>query len=561
MGVPRFFLWLYKKYKHANFIIKDKIDDVDSLLIDANCLLHPQCFKILHENKNLNDKDELERKMINQCCEYLKYLIDYTKPRKEVYIAIDGVAPIAKIKQQRQRRFRSAKDKILYDNLKKKHNKEISTYWNNSAITPGTKFMEKLTFKIIEFCKNIKDIKIHFSTAYTPSEGEHKLLQHIRDENKDYKYAIYGLDADLIFLALSTFKENIYLLREAQEFGSDADKTDLERLNFVSIDILSECIFEEIRYSLCDHELDRKLVKKNVIRDFVFICYFLGNDFLPHIPSIDISCFGKENINGLDLLIQAYGNTYDNIESYIVTEEENGNIIYDTIFLQMFLDYLASFESDFFKNLYNSKKYFRKLETGDSYDKEVFRIENLQFKINDDIQLGKDNSDEYKFRYYTKYYFTDINQQETIKDACFKYIEGLLWVANYYFKKCPSWEWHYTYDHAPFISDLADNLKRFNLNDIKFSIGKPLRPIEQLFTVLPKHSDYLVPDEKKWLMNELKSPLIHLYPNDFEIDLLYKSKYWQGIPYLPDIDLKLIKNTLKNYKEEYKFKNEVLLFN
>ena len=72
MGVPKFFLWLYKKYKSSQFILKNRIDDIDSLLIDANCLLHPQCFKILHENKNCKDMDELERKMINQCCTYIK---------------------------------------------------------------------------------------------------------------------------------------------------------------------------------------------------------------------------------------------------------------------------------------------------------------------------------------------------------------------------------------------------------------------------------------------------------------------------------------------------------
>ena len=561
MGVPRFFLWLYKKYKSEQFIIKNKIDGIDSLLIDANCLLHPQCFKILSENKNLKDKVELERKMINQCCEYLKYLIEYTNPSKEIYIAIDGVAPIAKIKQQRQRRFKSAKDKQLYDNLKKKHNKDISVHWNNSAITPGTEFMEKLTLKVTELCRNIKGVKVYFSTAYTPSEGEHKLLQHIRNCNNNYKYAIYGLDADLIFLALSTFKENIYLLREEQELNSEGDKTDQERLNFVSIDILSECIFNEIRYSLCSYELNRDLNKENIIRDFVFICYFLGNDFLPHIPSIDISCFGKDNINGLDLLIQAYGNTFDNLEDYIISKDENGDIIYNNIFLQMFLDYLASFEEDFMTNLYNSKRYYKKCDSEDTYDQEIFKIENLQFKIDDDIELGKDSSDEYKFRYYKKYYFTEINQQEEVKDACFKYIEGLFWVARYYFDKCPSYEWYYNYDHAPFISDLADNFKRFNLENIKFNLGNNLRPIEQLMTVLPKQSDYLVPDNVRWLMNELKSPLIHLYPTDFEIDLLYKKKYWQGIPYLPQIDVSLIRKTLKDYKENYKFKDNVLEFN
>ena len=35
-----------------------------------------------------------------------------------------------------------------------------------------------------------------------------------------------------------------------------------------------------------DHEV--KLDKNNIINDFIFICYLMGNDFLPHLPSLDI---------------------------------------------------------------------------------------------------------------------------------------------------------------------------------------------------------------------------------------------------------------------------------
>ena len=168
-------------------------------------------------------------------------------------------------------------------------------------------------------------------------------------------------------------------------------------------------------------------------------------------------------------------------------------------------------------------------------------------------------------RLHKKYYHTDINQKELVKFASYKYLEGLLWVANYYFNKCPSWGWYYPYEHAPFMSDLADNFKRFNLDNIKFKLGEPLKPIEQLLCVLPTQSDYLVPNEVKELMNDNKSPLIHLYPHDFQIDLLYKTKYWQGIPILPDLDIQLVKDTLHKdysilYSKNINKENEVLLF-
>lgn len=558
MGVPGFFKWLLVKYKNKDFI-KNKYEincELDSLLIDTNCLLHPQCFKILNDNPHLDDHEKLEDKMIKQCIKYLDEVIQFINPSKEVYIAIDGVAPVAKMKQQRQRRYKSVNDKALFDNIKKKHNKEITVYWNNSAITPGTKFMKKLTSRIVSYCKELKqskNIKIIFSTAETPAEGEHKLLQHIRNSNNDYKYVVYGLDADLIFLSLSANRDNIYLMRESNEIN----KNNKEVFNLVDIDILKKCIIEQISEIVLNKELD----KEKIIRDFIFICYFLGNDFLPHVPSIDIKCFDKNNINGLDLVLQAYANTFDSLNEYLIINE--GKVKYNLDFLQLLLDYLSSFEEEFFINMYNSKKKFYKIDFHDSYEIEKNKIENLLFKIDDDIELGKDNKDDYKFRYYKKYYNSEINQNELVKYSCYKYVEGLIWIANYYFNKCESWDWYFPFDHAPFVSDLADNLKRFNLDKVKFNYDSvPLKPIEQLLCILPNKSNYLVPKEYRWLMCNTKSPIINLYPDSFELDLLYKSKYWECIPILPDLEIDNVKKEVSKIDESDNndYVKEVIIF-
>ena len=62
------------------------------------------------------------------------------------------------------------------------------------------------------------------------------------------------------------------------------------------------------------------------------------------------------------------------------------------------------------------------------------------------------------------------------------YIEGLAWVFAYYYKGCQSWFWYYPYHYAPFSSDLkgCDNIQ------IKFEMGKPALPFEQLLAVFPK---------------------------------------------------------------------------
>ena len=331
MGVPGFFLWLWKRYKGNNFVFSkgslnkendseliEKINTIDEFLLDLNCAIHPMCFKVLAENQNITNMERLENKMMNRVIEYIDELVEYVNPQQVVYLAIDGVAPIAKIKQQRSRRFKSINDKVLFDNIKRKHNKEITTHWNNSAITPGTIFMEKLKLKIIDYCKKLQEkrkIKVIFSTSNTPSEGEHKLLQYIRNKQKNNidnsnKYVIYGLDADLIFLALSTNKENIFLLREAVHLNAgDSNSNNFDMLNYVSIDVMRSCIYQQISKKILNYindmdEVDTNNINiietKRIIDDFIFICYLLGNDFLPHIPSLDITK------NGIDILIKIY---------------------------------------------------------------------------------------------------------------------------------------------------------------------------------------------------------------------------------------------------------------
>jgi 5'-3' exonuclease len=185
MGVPGFFMWLLKNYKKEGFVInKTKLDsnseilndinNIDYFLIDANCLIHPVCYKVIADNPDLNDNDKLEDKMINSVLLYLEKIIEYVKPKIGIYLAIDGVAPIAKIKQQRTRRFKSVIDKIMWDNIKKKHSRPITVSWNNNAITPGTKFMVKLHKAILYWMKN-QELKVIYSSCMTPAEGEHKL--------------------------------------------------------------------------------------------------------------------------------------------------------------------------------------------------------------------------------------------------------------------------------------------------------------------------------------------------------------------------------------------------
>ena len=191
MGVPGFFAWVLKNYKKNNIVINsiDVDGGIDVLYLDANCLFHPQCFKTLEHFADWTNESIIEKKMMKRIIAYIDFLHDYVGP-KELYISVDGVAPMAKMNQQRKRRYRSGDDTELRNQLKIKHGRPIGKPWSNTLITPGTEFMERLHQFILKYMRTKKGVKITYSSYHTAGEGEHKILQDIKIRLKTNKKEI-----------------------------------------------------------------------------------------------------------------------------------------------------------------------------------------------------------------------------------------------------------------------------------------------------------------------------------------------------------------------------------
>jgi 5'-3' exoribonuclease 2 len=555
MGLPGFFAWLIKEYKTKNFILEKLDIKPEILYIDANCLFHPQCFKILEYSKNAVN---LESNMIKRIINYLNFLIEFTNV-EQVFIAVDGVAPLAKISQQRKRRFKTVQENYMREEIKKKYNKESLVKWSNSKITPGTQFMEKLHQEILKYIdkiiKNKKVKKCIYSSYHTPGEGEHKILAHIKENNND-SHIIYGLDADLFFLAMASQKKNIYLLREYTFLNNTSIKYELydivddvkEPLRYISIDQTKDCYYDHIKKNITPYI--EHIEQSKLINDFIFLCYLLGNDFLPHIPSIDIKK------NGLDFLLECYCLVYNKINQNKKSEYYHLVNLTDKIkinykFLLNVLHLCSKKETYYFTKIlpnYIQMHEKKSCPYTDNYLKEIWELDNLKnINVkNDIIQYGKVSVKEWKIQYYNHYF----GSTEFINKICYNFFEGLEWIAKYYFESCASWTWQYKYTHAPYISDLYYYLKYKKKINIIFDLDKPLEPCIQLLSVLPPTYSNELPLSYQKIMNSDNEKIINMFPDPLtiKIDYLYKEQLWQCIPIIPYLNINIIKKECKKYK-------------
>ena len=143
MGIPSYFSHIVKshreilkKYNYNRMAIHNLYMDCNSLIYDAVS----ECESNTDTSSNISS-DDFEEKLINDVCDKIASYILLIKPKKRLYIAFDGVAPVAKLNQQRNRRYKSGFESRIINKLDSKQPKPL---WNTVAITPGTNFMSKL---------------------------------------------------------------------------------------------------------------------------------------------------------------------------------------------------------------------------------------------------------------------------------------------------------------------------------------------------------------------------------------------------------------------------------
>lgn len=219
---------------------------IHNLYLDTNGLIY-DAVRVVGSNRGMSDQ-EYEARLIQTVCEKLNEYLAMFRPSERVLIAFDGVAPVAKLNQQRERRYKSWFTTVVEQTIAQKNAlleppalsppvvlNTAQKAWNTSAITPGTAFMTKLNTQMNDYCaEKAREIgtmvQYIYSGSDSPGEGEHKIFEYIRDNagvHKDTTTLIYGLDADLIMLCLNHLhvSDKIYLYRDTPEFIQSLDST------------------------------------------------------------------------------------------------------------------------------------------------------------------------------------------------------------------------------------------------------------------------------------------------------------------------------------------------
>ncbi|KAF5348600.1 hypothetical protein D9756_009694 [Leucocoprinus leucothites] len=344
MGVPEFYQYISGRYLQISQPVTDHqlLPEFDNLYLDLNGIIQ-QCSCTRDDDFFIGIFGISEEQLFSLVFLYVDQLVGRIRPNKLLFLAVDGVVPRAKINQQRARRFRAAEEAkelrrkadMSDETLQKQFDSDCivpgiflhAFNWPTMTILPGTQFMAHF-FKRLGYYVNMKitsdvdwkEVQVILSGPYVPGEGKHKIMEYIRlsraqpGYNPNTRHCLYGLDADLIILALGSHEPHFNLLREELSFGPDPRRRgsrsfETKNSHIVHISLMRECL--DIEFHELESQLPFQYNLENVIDDFILLAVLVGNDFLPILPGFHA---GK---NGLEVLLDIYKRLLPTLDGYL----------------------------------------------------------------------------------------------------------------------------------------------------------------------------------------------------------------------------------------------------
>ncbi len=456
--------------------------------IDANGLAHEIKARIYGARLTVNDTPSNRRKFAQ---EYVNKLIDICKqfqPSQELYVAFDGYPGAAKMKQQAERRVLGHQNGKLAP--------------HSAMLTTGSEFLYDIEAQINdELTKpdalNCLPPRVVVNGSDLPGEGEHKILNHIRElitENPEAPdmHLIYGADSDFMFLNAVTGLDNILGYIPPQKLPNGHEVPEAYTLS------------QELRRKCATlmnvHRQGADLDPYHASMEVLVCLMVIGNDFLPTLAGIHTSeALCKR-------LCQLAAET-DLHLTYL--DEAIGDYQLDLV---AFVTYLEAIRNDY-ENLRQivldnrmrgrgqraDVRYVVEPELEDSYMVESFESAWRQYFANVDerltISILKREAGDQGYL------------DQRLRQASFNYVRSVNWVLAYYQRNGQDCDdrWFYPHPFAPSAGAIVQYLKvalehGYQVPSALQSSESRFTGLHQLMTVLPRNAGSLVSGEAKaWL--------------------------------------------------------------
>lgn len=541
MGIPSYFSYIIKN--HANIIRNwrhhsAKKTRFSSLYMDCNSIIYDCVRRLENDAATSSAAAGFESRVIDSVISKIEQYVGVIAPTNVLYIAFDGVAPYAKMEQQRIRRYKTGYLSAIdfSTDVGMAFAAVDSKKWNTSAITPGTEFMNLLSAKVRRaFTSSGRFFgakTVIVSASDDPGEGEHKMFQYMRENALATEtIAVYGLDSDLIMLSLfHCFAcENIYIFREAPAFGKLVlDVSSGDELVFLDHRLLAGAILNEMGVSTTVNDA------RGRIYDYIFMCFLLGNDFLPHFPALNIRTHGNYTI--LDTYKRVIGCRPD--RRFISLE--TGNIQWRHV--KLFLKELAVAESRTIKEEYVSREKMehRHFPTNTKEEREM-AFDNTPVIYRAEEHYINPREQGWQARYYRAAFHLDADPTaDFIREISTNYLEGLEWVFKYYTEGCPHWRWKYRYHYPPLFTDLVAYVPEFETTFIDGRIpglNASFHPYTQLAYVIPPWNHHLLSDKTVRLMKKMGVQKYCVELDHLQFQWMFCRYFWEAHALLPDIPI------------------------
>jgi 5'-3' exonuclease len=525
MGIPSFYRRL--SIAHKGLIGKEKGHKVAALYFDFNCLIYSVVRSPSLPPYTSATHSEWEAALLREINVYILNVWREAGSPNEVFLSVDGVVPVAKIKQQRLRRFKSS---WLVNEEIRRGIRKGGDSWDTNAITPGTLFMEKLGLSLRDLCKR-KGNGWTVSGADEPGEGEQKIMRLLRSRaptSFEGSILIYGLDADLILLTLLNGVGNgfpaCYLMREDKEFGQK-DSPLINSFSFLSVNKLPELLWTDFSSLSPDQ-------KRLRIQTYVCGMSLLGNDFLPHSLSVHVRDDGHDILSRDLLQLEKEG-------KYLLTTDLNGLQTLNLSCLQEILSRWALKEEDAILQTIRKKRSM-KHSTNQVDAEQVLQALPLEWDVEQEVVTYKKN-EEGKFRIeflpvWKRVYADKWLKGHSLEDLVNHYIYGVQWIYDYYTGQRPiPMSWMFPASLPPLWSDIVSKIP--TVGPVTPVDLLQLQPQQQLTMVLPLSSWYLIRNKQFRL---LPTEYPQYFPKAFGFFSVGRRHLWECEPNICHLPVSLV---------------------